>query len=142
MTLTLCIAALLAGDPALDEMAGLVGTWQMTACEQNGSRAPDEWVAKRRLTLTAAGRFTATTDDVAETNDGKVVLHSGGTPPCLDLRTERGPFAGKTVYCIYERAGDELKVCFACFGTDRPTTFTSGPGSGHTRTVYNRAKAK
>jgi uncharacterized protein (TIGR03067 family) len=145
MSLTLFAASLLAaaaGGPANDVMAGLAGTWQMTGCEQNGSRAPDEWVAKRRLAITAEGRFTATTDDVAETNSGEVVLHPGGTPPSLDLRTDRGPFAGKTVYCIYERDGDELKVCFACFGTDRPTTFTSGAGSGHVLTAYKRSRVK
>jgi uncharacterized protein (TIGR03067 family) len=145
MPLTLWVSVFLAaaavGDPAKDEMAGLAGTWQMTACEQNGCRAPDEWVAKRRLTV-ADGHFTATTDGEAETNSGEVVLHSGVTPPALDLRTDRGPFAGKTVYCIYERDGDELKVCFAAFGTDRPTAFTAGPGSGHVLTAYKRTKAK
>jgi hypothetical protein len=40
------------------------------------------------------------------------------------------------VHCIYERDGDELKVCFAAFGTDRPTQFTAGPVSGHVLTAY------
>jgi uncharacterized protein (TIGR03067 family) len=114
----------------------------MTAAEQNGSKAPPEWAARRRLTVAADGHFSATTDGEGEPNAGEIVLHLGETPHGLDLRTDRGPFAGKTVYCIYERDGDELKVCFAAFGTDRPTAFTSGPGSGHVLTVYKRAKGK
>jgi len=125
-------------QPACEEMAKLTGTWQLTACEQNGSKAPAEWVAKRRLEIAADGSFTATTQDVAETNTGQVVLHLGGIPHGLDLKTEKGPFAGKTVSAIYEFENDELRVCFPVFGTDRPTAFTSGPGSGHILTVYKR----
>jgi uncharacterized protein (TIGR03067 family) len=125
-----------------DEMAKLAGTWQMTACEQNGAKAPAEWVAKRRFILAADGRFSALTDGDSEINAGQVVLHLSGTPSGLDFRTESGPFASHTVNCIYERNGDELKVCFAAFGTVRPTAFVSGPGSGQAVTVYKRTAAK
>ena len=60
---------------------------------------------------------------------GLVVLHLGGGPLGLDFKTDQGPFAGRTVFCVYERSGDDLKVCFAAFGTDRPTDFASGNGS-------------
>ena len=59
-----------------------------------------------------------------------------------DRITLRCPLPGQTLYCIYERKGDELRLCYALFGTDRPTEFTSGPGSRHILMTYRRTGDK
>ncbi len=131
-----------AGDPVENEKAELAGTWQMVEAERDGSRAPDSWVASRTITFTADGHFINKTGEIDQTGEGEFILNLERMPKTVDLKTTSGPFSGKTLYCIYERTGDELKVCFDTFGTGRPTEFTSGPGSGHFLTVYRRQKAK
>ena len=56
--------------------------------------------------------------DATETTDGQQLVHLG----------------------IYELKGDDLKLCYVTFGTDRPTEFTAGPGSRHILTTYKRVK--
>ena len=47
---------------------------------------------------------------------------------------------GKTTLSIYEIEGDTLKICSVEPGKDRPTEFSSKPGSGHFLRVFKREK--
>jgi uncharacterized protein (TIGR03067 family) len=126
-------------DAVKSDAAKLVGTWQLVWAEQNGSRAPEAWMEKRVLVLTADGHFIMRTGE-PEDNEGDFVLDTYRLPDAIDLRTYKGPFRGKTVFAIYEHTGGELTVCFPVLGTDRPTEFTSGPGSMHVLMKYRRVK--
>ena len=60
----------------------------------------------------------------------------------IDLKCRTGPIPRKTLFCIYELKGDDLRLCYALFGTDRPTEFTSGTGTRHILMLYKRESAR
>src|SRR5207253_6260991 len=51
-----------------------------------------------------------------------------------------GELKGKTVLGIYEVDGDNMRICSALPGKDRPTEFSSKEGSGHALITYKREK--
>ena len=55
-------------------------------------------------------------------------------------QTSEGENEHKTTLSIYEIEGDTLKICSAEPRKDRPTEFSSKPGSGHFLRVFKREK--
>ena len=43
---------------------------------------------------------------------------------------------------IYQIDDDTRKLCFAPSGKDRPTEFSSKPGSGHFLVIFERVKSE
>jgi uncharacterized protein (TIGR03067 family) len=123
------------------DVARWVGTWQMTAAEKDGEKAPDWWVAQRKFVFSADGGFVLRVGDQVQ-GVGTFRLGQDKGRTTVDLKTDKGDFAGKTLYCLYELNGDELRVCFPMFGTDRPTQFTGAAGSRCFLMTFRRTKAK
>jgi uncharacterized protein (TIGR03067 family) len=64
-------------------------------------------------------------------------------PKAIDYKqTSEGEDKGKGALGIYEVVGDRLKVCAVPDGKERPTEFSSKPGSGHYFRVYKRERKK
>jgi uncharacterized protein (TIGR03067 family) len=61
-------------------------------------------------------------------------------PKNLDFLIATGPDKGKTCLGIYEIKENCRKLCYASPGKDRPTEFSSKPGSGHTLVIFKREK--
>lgn len=137
----LLIAGAPGGRPAQAEVAGLAGTWRCVSGDADGHRAPDAAAAKMRLVLRPDGTYRNDTGD-GNASEGTFVVHRGPGAWMIDLKCRTGPLPGKTLFCIYERKGDELRLCHALFGTDRPTEFTSGAGSRHVLMAFRREAAK
>ena len=55
-------------------------------------------------------------------------------------QTSEGENKGKTTLGIYEIDGDTLKTCSAEPGKDRPTEFSTNPGSGHFLRVFKKER--
>jgi uncharacterized protein (TIGR03067 family) len=127
--------------PVNAQMANLAGAWRCVYGEADGHQAADAALAQMKLILRADGTYRNETGD-SNTSEGTFAVYPGPETWMMDLKCKKGPQAGKTLYCIYERKGDELRLCYALFGTDRPTEFTSGPGVRHILTVYKRDAAK
>lgn len=135
-------AALMVGGSPKDggvkaEGAGLVGTWQCLSGDADGHRALDTSIARMKLHFRADGTYCCETGDSSR-SEGTYTVHPGPEAWMLNLKCRTGPLPGKTLFCIYERKGDELRLCYALFGTDRPTEFTSGAGTRHILMVYRR----
>lgn len=61
--------------------------------------------------------------------------------PMLEPKSyDRKLLNGKTGKGIYEFDGDELKICLAAPGDDRPTDFSTRPGDGRSLLIYKRDK--
>jgi uncharacterized protein (TIGR03067 family) len=60
-------------------------------------------------------------------------------PKHSDATFTEGELTAKTLG-IYEVDGDNMKICYGLPGKDRPTEFSSKPGSGQVLIVYKRDK--
>jgi uncharacterized protein (TIGR03067 family) len=60
------------------------------------------------------------------------------TPHTLDSTIKTGESSGHTLLAIYELKDDQLKVCFAKPGAERPKDFSSESGSGQSLYVARR----
>jgi uncharacterized protein (TIGR03067 family) len=109
-----------------------VGSWRMVAVIVDGKDLP-----------TGSTTINSVTENGwIVTVDGK--LYSKGTskrepgnPNQLDVIYSEGALAGTTLKQIQKIEGD---VMIACAGKTRPTEFKSKAGSGHTLSVWIRAK--
>lgn len=83
-------------------------------------------------------RYTITVGDTLRS--GKVSVEPGTSPTKIDFLSAEGPNQGKVLKGIYKIDGDTFTCCIALPDKDRPTAFTSQPGSGHLLYVNQRAK--
>ena len=58
-------------------------------------------------------------------------------PATFILLGAKGPNAGRTIPCIYQLAGNRLRVCYGLDGTT-PTAFATTAGSPHYLATYRR----
>jgi uncharacterized protein (TIGR03067 family) len=137
MRLSLCAAvALLVGvgylsaadkdDAAKKEMKKLEGTWKVVKEELNGSDLPLS-EDKPTLLILKGDRFTLKIGDTVEAA-GTGVVDATKKPRTVDLTLSEGSEKGQTMKAIYELKGDELRVCIAPPGKERPTEFSSKDG--------------
>jgi uncharacterized protein (TIGR03067 family) len=115
------------------------GTWQIVSLEVNGEKSKDDDARKITVINEADGKWTIEVE-------GKVVLRGTSKidptrkPKEIDLTPTEGDSKGKTALGIYEVGDKTRKVCIAEFSKERPTEFSSKPGSGHILAVFERVK--
>ncbi|MFL5338593.1 MAG: TIGR03067 domain-containing protein [Gemmataceae bacterium] len=140
VALTVCL--LLGADKPADavkaDMAKLEGDWSMVSGEIDGSAMPAAGVA--------TGKRTAKDGETKVVINGMLFIQAKYTvdpskkPKTIDYAVTGGFAKGKTELGIYEIDGDTVKFCFASPGKERPTDFTTKPGSGRTLSVWKREK--
>lgn len=115
------------------------GTWQAVSAEANGNKVSEEDAKKIVVINKEDGTWTLEVE-------GKVVAKGTSKidptkkPKTIDLTETEGEDKGKTFLGIYEVKKDSRKVCLAESGKERPTEFSSKPGSGHVLAVFKRVK--
>jgi len=104
----------------------LTGTWRLTSAVKDGK----------------GDKFTISGDPALGTSGaGTFTIDATKNPKTVDSLQSEGPDAGKTALGIYEIIDDNTKrACWAPPGKERPTEFTSKPGSGHLLQVWKREK--
>lgn len=111
--------------------ASLTGTWEMIRAEQNGELSPELVALRVELELTSATYVVRFAGQIADQ----------GTISCdaarFTLIGTEGPNAGRTVPCIYQLAGDRLRVCYGLDGI-APTGFSTTAGSAQYLATYRR----
>jgi uncharacterized protein (TIGR03067 family) len=122
------------------ELEALKGIWAVVSAERDGKKLSDEQLKDVTLRYDGSGNVSVRKGEML-LFDGTIRIDPTKKPKTLDAtQTSEGPDKGKTFLGIYELQGDTLKVCSAApAGKDRPTEFSSRPGSGHFLRVYKRA---
>ncbi len=134
--LTSCSAAVgSVGDAAQEEHKTLDGVWVVESVLRD-PREQDPDRGKGIRCIVSGTKVVAKLPG----NDkpaGTLIIKIDPTvePKAMDLRPEGEK---DTVFAIYERNGDTLKVCWSPLGEKRPEELTSKPGSGHTLVVLKR----
>jgi uncharacterized protein (TIGR03067 family) len=119
----------------------LAGTWQAVSYELDGKKAPADDLKDVQLVVDAEGKATA--KRAGQTFiAGTTKIDPTKEPKTIDVSYLEGDIKRQTALGIYEVKGDTLRICRAAPAKDRPTEFSSKPGSGHTLMVYKRAKSE
>lgn len=139
LTVSLLIAAT---DPMKDaakiDMEKFQGKWNLISAERDGKKTPPEEVKKIKLTI-QANKFILEKDAVV-ISEGSFTLDPTKKPKAVDETITAGPNKGKVFLAIYEIDDEYQRICFAAPGKDRPTEFSSIPGSGNLLQVWKREK--
>ena len=135
--------AITAGGEANDEAikkdrTQMTGTWRPIAYQKDGKKAPDEQLAKTRTIFSADGKIMVQREGKTIVQ-GTIMIDPAKKPKQSNGTFTDGELKGTTLG-IYEVDGDNMKICYAMPGKDRPTEFSSKPGSGHVLVFYKRAK--
>jgi uncharacterized protein (TIGR03067 family) len=140
---TCCIALLFAvrvfGDEADEkDLKALRGTWVVVAAEQDGK--PLDRIKDGTLVVKDVN-FHITTKGGTEMK-GDLRLNASKKPRYMDLAHQEGLLRDKTWEAIYELDGDDLKICYAEVGSDkpRPEKFAAPKGSGLLFVTLKREK--
>ena len=111
--------------------ADLAGTWEMIRAEQNGEESPELVALRVDLTLTADTYVVRFAGKIADRGLFVTAANS------LMLTGTEGPNQGRTIPCIFELAGDHLRVCYG-LGGSAPEKFSTSAGSPHYLATYRR----
>jgi uncharacterized protein (TIGR03067 family) len=87
------------------------------------------------------GTWTLRSDD-KEMNKGTSTIDPRKKPKTIDFTITEGEGKGNEHLGIYELGEKTRKLCFASPGKERPTEFSSAPGSGQILVTFEREKAK
>ncbi len=124
--------------PAQADLDKLQGFWDCKSWVYDGNRPEhngqdfESIYDGNQITLKRKGR---------EYRHGIVTLNPNRSPKAVNTWDLDGPFADRTNRGIYEIDGDKLKVCFALDPNgDRPTEFSSEPGSKRLYLIYERRR--
>jgi uncharacterized protein (TIGR03067 family) len=128
-------------DAVKKDYQRLSGTWRLISAVRDGKAVPEDQVKKTQL-FTDGDKFTVTGDSELGTSaKGTFTIDPTKNPKAVDSIQGEGPEKGKKVLGIYEIIDDNTKrACWAPPGKERPTEFTSKPGSGHLLQVWKREK--
>lgn len=130
---TICLP--LVAATLVDNKDVLQGDWTVASFVANGVNGTptDLRETERKCTFTA-GRVSLWP------GEGSFKIDSGITPHGIDIAFDMGENKDKTFLGIYSLQGDELRICLARPGSDRPQAFKSEKGSGRLLIVYRRVK--
>jgi uncharacterized protein (TIGR03067 family) len=141
-TLTaLALALFAAGPPRADDGPkgdkDLDGEWEAVSAARDG----------KELVLPPGGppvltfRGDAlTVQDGDESYQASLTIDAAKTPRTLDMTLVSGPRKGDVVRGLYEIKGDELRLCTAGVGKERPEDLASTKGTGWMLMTLKRAK--
>jgi uncharacterized protein (TIGR03067 family) len=136
------LGVLIAAGPGSDatkkDLAQFQGNWTLVSVERDGKKTPEEDAKKLKLTI-QGNKFVLRKDSVV-ISEGTMTLDPTKRPKEVDERITTGPNKGKVFPAIYEIDDQQHRVCFAVAGKERPTDFSSTPGSGRLLQVWRREK--
>jgi uncharacterized protein (TIGR03067 family) len=122
------------------ELKLLEGAWDQISVVEEGKKIETPKGVRLRTTI-RGGAYTVEGGDKIYAK-GTLKLDPDKKPKALDVITTDGVVKGMVFLAIYELKGDELRMCVAQPGQDRPTEFSAGPGSERVVQTFRRAKPK
>ena len=136
--LSVLIAAVSGDDATREDLEKFHGKWSLTSVERDGKKTPPEELAEIKLTI-QANKFVLRKGPVV-VSEGTFTLDPARKPKEIDETITAGPNRGKVFKAIYEIDEKHHTICFAAAGRERPTEFSSKPGSGRVLQVWRRDK--
>lgn len=112
----------------------LTGTWEMIRAECGGEHSLELLALRVELELADSDYTVRFGDQIADR--GTLTFVSAADAAFTLMGTE-GPNLGRMIPCIYQLAGDRLRICYGMDGT-APTAFESPAGSPHYLATYRR----
>ena len=110
----------------------LTGTWEMIRAESGGEHSLELLALRVELQLTATRYTVRFGGEIADR--GTLAMAS---PTAFTLTGTEGPNLGRTIPCLYQLAGDRLRICYGIDGT-APEKFASPAGCSHYLATYRR----
>ena len=140
------IATIAAADDAKGaaikkERKQLAGTWRVIDCVIDGSKLPEEDARKLTVVNHEDGTWSLRDED-KELSKGTSTIDPTKKPKTIDFAVTEGDGKGNQHLGIYKLGEKTRKLCFAPSGKERPTEFSSTPGSQHILVTFEREKAK
>jgi len=136
--LCVLIAADARDDAAKKDLEKFQGNWQLISVERDGKKTPQE--EAKKITLSIQGNKVVLRKNAVIITEVTMTLDPTKKPKELDETITTGPDKGKVFSAIYEIDDGHHKICFAAAGKERPTAFSSLPGSGQLLQVWKREK--
>lgn len=110
------------------------GTWQLVRAELDGEIAHELLTTNTVLELKSGTYTVRYAGEVTDRGSFELPDQASST---LVMHGSNGPNAGRTIPCLYRRAGDRLRVCFGLDGV-APTTFSSSAEQHRYLAIYRR----
>jgi len=142
----LTITAIFAADDVQDEAIKkdrkqIAGTWRVVALETDGNKAMEEDAKKLTVVNGFDGTWSLRAED-SQISKGTSTIDPTKKPKTIDFTVTEGEGKGNLHLGIYDLGEKTRKLCFAPPGKERPTEFSSTPGSKHILVTFEREKAK
>jgi uncharacterized protein (TIGR03067 family) len=118
--------------------AGLTGTWEMIRAESAGEPSPDLIPLRVELQLTADTYAFHLAGEIADR--GTYAVMAAQPHHALALCGTLGPNNGRTIPCIYQLAGDRLRICYG-LDENLPSDFKTTADSQLYLATYRRKSA-
>lgn len=113
------------------------GTWRIVALEVNGNQAKEE-DAKKLTVINGSDGTWSLRSEGKEVSKGTSIFDPTQRPKAIDFTSTEGEGKGNKYLGIYEIGETTRKLCFAPPGEERPTEFSSAPGSKHILVEFQR----
>lgn len=113
----------------------LDGTWQLVRAELNGEIAHELLTANTVLELKDGTYIVRYAGEV--TDRGSFELNDSAEGHTLTVHGTEGINAGRTIPCLYQLAGNRLRVCYGLEGI-APTNFSSSASQQRYLALYRR----
>ncbi len=112
----------------------LLGTWEMVRAECGGEHSLELLALHVELEFADSAYTVRFGGQIADR--GTIVIASSAGA-AFTLTGAEGPNLGRTIPCLYQLAGDRLRICYGMDGT-APTAFASPAGCSHYLATYRR----
>ncbi len=117
------------------------GTWRIVALEVDGKKAAEEDAKKLTVVNGSDGTWSLRSEG-KEISKGTSIFDPTKKPKTIDFTPTVGDDKDAKFLGIYEIGENTRKLCFAPKGKDRPTEFSSKPGSENILVTFQREKSK
>jgi uncharacterized protein (TIGR03067 family) len=128
-------------DAIKKDQKQIEGKWRIVSMEVNGNKSTDEEVKMFTVVNGADGTWSIiSVGDVI--SKGTSTIDPTKKLKTIEFTPTEGVITNKQHLGIYELGEKTRKICFALPGKDRPTEFSSMPGSEHVLVTFEREKGK
>jgi len=115
------------------------GTWRVIFLQVDGNQASDDDAKKITVVNHADGTWSIRVEN-KEIAKGTSEIVPTKKPKTIDFTPAEGAEKGKSFLGIYDIKENCRKICYSPSGKDRPTAFSSTPGSGSVLAIFQREK--